>query len=502
MTRVARAMNTAAPMRSLLLFAPLAACTAVDLYLPETEPPPPPERVTHAVEGVICPPDPSTLVAPVKIWFVLDNSNSMQRSDPRDVRFAAARRLAMQHVKPGTVYAGGMLFAGKADRNTLSATKTFSMPRFLDDVAAFDRAVPQNAPLVLGTPYLTALDLTWVELAADITAMGPLAKRTRYVVIFVSDGKPTDSESPDILRKVDDFQLLRSRVAALTLNTLYVGGGDAEAVPILTGMAARGFGQFKSVPNGDAIDFSGFDVSAVRRAWVMQSWLLTNETAKATPAGHALDTDRDGLSDADETARGTDPNAPDTDADGCGDLLEVESGWSPLMKVAGECQCDAAGDTDSDGLTDCEEKWLGSSPTRPDTDLDGLIDGLDFLGTGWPVRTNVGADQDSDGIGDLSEVTQHTAADGPDTARATWAYVYSPELAVEGRADCKRVRVSNVALLDGLVNSLVVHVGFVARDDPSLEPVFQLARLDAAPGPSSTTLRFEPQSFTTTLVSR
>lgn len=495
-------------MRSLLVLLPLAACTSVDLYLPEVEPPPPPERVSHALEGVICPPDPATLVYPVKIWFVLDNSDSMRRSDPNKVRFSAARQLATANVKPQAVYAGGMLFAGRADMNTLVATRTFSMPRFIDSAATFNAVVPSAAPLVGGTPYLTALSHTYVELANDIVAMGPLAKRTRYVVIFVSDGKPTDSIESDIVRKVDDLELLRVRAGGLTLNTLYVGGGDAEAVPILRSMAAHGFGEFKSVPNGDAIDFRGFDISAIRRAWVMQSWLVTNASVLPTAQGPLLDADRDGLHDGDEVQRGTDVGKRDTDGDGCSDLLEVKSSWNPLARVASECTCEGATattDTDSDGLSDCEEAWLGSAPNRPDTDADGLIDALDLQATGWPVRANAGADQDSDGVGDLTEATQHTAVDRPDTERVKWAYVYSPERPTEGRAECRSVRVENITLLPGGEpdgNLLEVHVGFVARDDPTADAVFQVARLKAPSGPTATTLTFEPKSFELTLVTR
>jgi uncharacterized surface protein with fasciclin (FAS1) repeats len=44
----------------------------------------------------------------------------------------------------------------------------------------------------------------------------------------------------------------------------------------------------------------------------------------------AVDTDLDGLPDADETALGTDPNNPDTDGDGVGDGSEAANGTNPL----------------------------------------------------------------------------------------------------------------------------------------------------------------------------
>ncbi|HVK30548.1 MAG TPA: PASTA domain-containing protein, partial [Nocardioides sp.] len=43
-----------------------------------------------------------------------------------------------------------------------------------------------------------------------------------------------------------------------------------------------------------------------------------------------VDTDGDGLSDADEAAAGTDPSNPDSDADGISDGQEVADGTDPL----------------------------------------------------------------------------------------------------------------------------------------------------------------------------
>jgi hypothetical protein len=43
-----------------------------------------------------------------------------------------------------------------------------------------------------------------------------------------------------------------------------------------------------------------------------------------------VDTDGDGLPDADETAFGTDPGIPDSDADGWLDGAEVSIGTDPL----------------------------------------------------------------------------------------------------------------------------------------------------------------------------
>ena len=79
-----------------------------------------------------------------------------------------------------------------------------------------------------------------------------------------------------------------------------------------------------------------------------------------------VDTDGDGLSDAEELARGTDPLDPDTDDDGLLDGDEVARGTDPLDR-----------DTDDDGLSDGEEVAAGTDPLDSDTDDDGVADGWD-----------------------------------------------------------------------------------------------------------------------------
>jgi hypothetical protein len=49
-----------------------------------------------------------------------------------------------------------------------------------------------------------------------------------------------------------------------------------------------------------------------------------------------LDSDQDGLSDSEERALSTDPNAADTDGDGYSDGAEVKSGYNPLKPAPGD----------------------------------------------------------------------------------------------------------------------------------------------------------------------
>ncbi|MCD8366375.1 MAG: VWA domain-containing protein [Clostridiales bacterium] len=110
-----------------------------------------------------------------------------------------------------------------------------------------------------------------------------------------------------------------------------------------------------------------------------------------------LDTDGDGLYDAEEDYYGTDPDNPDTDGDGFSDFAEVYlMGTDPLTPDDPDTDTDGDGltdgeevntygtdinavDTDGDGLTDYEEVYVyHTDPTATDTDGDGLSDSFEL----------------------------------------------------------------------------------------------------------------------------
>ncbi len=102
------------------------------------------------------------------------------------------------------------------------------------------------------------------------------------------------------------------------------------------------------------------------------------------------DLDGDGLTNLEERDLGTDPLLPDTDRDGLTDDEELTHGLNPL---------DA--DTDRDGLTDDSELRLGTDPLAPDSDGDGILDGEDeHLQT--LADTEIGATVELLGVGDHS----------------------------------------------------------------------------------------------------
>ncbi len=90
--------------------------------------------------------------------------------------------------------------------------------------------------------------------------------------------------------------------------------------------------------------------------------------APSIPTNALIDTDGDGLTDVEEKALGTDPTKKDTDGDGISDYDEVKVyHTNPLLA-----------DSDNDGLSDHDEIFIWKTdPNNPDTDGDGYQDGVE-----------------------------------------------------------------------------------------------------------------------------
>ncbi len=162
---------------------------------------------------------------------------------------------------------------------------------------------------------------------------------------------------------------------ALTIDVLAndqeVDGETLELKSVSTpqsGTAAVSDGQVQYVPAAGFTGTDEFDYT------VGDGTGLTSTARVVVSVG--VDTDGDGLLDLDEQTLGTDPHDPDTDSDGLTDGVEVH--------LAGTDPLDA--DTDDDGLLDGEEDANGNGqvdegetdPKLADTDGDGLLDGLEM----------------------------------------------------------------------------------------------------------------------------
>ncbi|MBO0614634.1 hypothetical protein [Thiothrix fructosivorans] len=144
--------------------------------------------------------------------------------------------------------------------------------------------------------------------------------------------------------------------------------------------------------------------------------MKSNNTAVTVKAIVSGDSDSDGLNDAEEATLGTDPNQVDTDGDGENDAAEVGADVAKPLDTDKDSKIDAKessildadsdgvmdefdandaspdNDSDNDGLTNAQEKILGTDPMKADTDNDGESDSVE-------IGTDVNAPKNTDTTG-------------------------------------------------------------------------------------------------------
>jgi glucose/arabinose dehydrogenase len=164
---------------------------------------------------------------------------------------------------------------------------------------------------------------------------------------------------------------------------------------------------------------------------------------KALVLGDACnpDVDNDGLTQAQETAAGTNPALADTDGDRQLDGAEVRCGSNPLdpaSRVVGL-------DSDGDLLPDACEAIIGTNPNNFDTDGDGISDGIEFLRLGTnPLSSNTDGDACSDGK-ELASMNADQIVNVADLGITTSRYSLAGEPLYHWNFDLNR---------DGAINSI------------------------------------------------
>jgi hypothetical protein len=535
--------SAASALASLVLC--LSACTDAGLEAKQATGP---ATVDDKIElqGRICTQVPGDELFPVKILFLIDTSYTMRVTDPSQQRVTAVNQVLDRYAGNPSVKFAVIAFDAVVTDITQGFTST-------PDRAAITGRLDDSDRL---TDYQGALGAAYAMLTKDMVESGPAERaRTKYVVIFFSDGSPdpqcvgsemcdpagadtcphanaptptcrttcqpdgTCSQPflhvcnvdranwPDTFQLPsgtnpntgqpwtwDDFQglypdmdpgkdyntqgqLVQKVRDIMTLQQIYnvgeirmhtgllfdpnIGQAFIDAfcldrqfsIDLLTAMAQAGNGTFTEFTSGAQINFLNIDYVSIKQVYQMTNLLVSNTNTVPTPTGPMCDSDGDGMPDALEDAAGlcasaggtgcagvSDPT--DSDGDGYTDAFEDRlrsSGFDPLdpTKPAAPCPASMRGDTDGDGLRDCEEAILGTNPRLFDTDGDRFPDGIEFFAGTDPLRADMTEDADADGLRNGDEILYHWTPVGQEPPRDQpvryWYQVQSLGETADGR---------------------------------------------------------------------
>ncbi len=417
-----------------------------------------------ALQGEVCSSPPLNAIFPVKILFLVDVSGSLIVTDPTKVRVQAINTIINKYQGlPGVEFA--VLTFSSA---IVNVTKGFTNS---PNMSAVDMALSQADNL---TDDQGALGAAYELLSADMVKSTPAERaRSKYIIILFTDGTPdplcsadttpcggmsckphthcepttvlsgssmkenykclqdynictvpkkdwAEAFSPPVnpalypqlmaganyntvpqliasVRQIMELQMqyhvgsiqintnLLFPVAALSNPLAVPFGLDLPAAQsLLTKIAKDGNGTFQVFTADTQISFLNVNFASLQVQNKLVQSYAANQMTDEIGTGLVLDSDGDGLTDEQEKALGTCvtysatcPTPWDSDGDGYSDFLEVtyrSSGFDPLDAKKPANPCVAKGDSDGDGLFDCEEDFLGTQTLNPDTDGDYLSD--------------------------------------------------------------------------------------------------------------------------------
>jgi hypothetical protein len=421
-----------------------------------------------SVTGQFCSSPADEVAFPVKILIVMDQSASLQCTDPGNNRLNALNEAGSALDSLPNVEFGVIGFASWTE--ILDFTPNWNEAR--------ERLAPESGQGGPATDYQGALSTTLRVLEQDMIDSGAAMRaRTKYLVLFMSDGipeprcragcddndSPPDSlypvcnttedipdevyvamhsmcpeynQDPQIQQKVRDIMSLGDfyGIGDLKLNTILLFApaeavaaqcGDVsqfgyvreEAEPTLRGMADEGLGTFRDVNLSEEIDFLDFDYESLQAPYEVAEFFALNGNTVILETGLGVDSDGDGMDDEVEFAAKLDRLSGDSDGDLFSDLFETQNqarGFDPLDPEVPSMGCTATQDRDADGLRECEEVFLGTDPLLPDSDGDRIPDGIELRFGIDPTQQDTRVDHDFDGRFSGAEIHFGTSPIFPD----------------------------------------------------------------------------------------
>lgn len=200
-------------------------------------------------------PDPNCTAATttqnLRIMFMIDNSGSTTTTDPNlYYRVQTLQRFVQDYGSHTNLsYSFGYFngttarqYDGAVNKFVANPVMPFGTSSFLSSaVSAYENVQPNDT-----TPYSAAFN----SLQSVVVADQATGVKENYVVVFMSDGQPTDISGNQINGITQMVQQLRTTVESnhtslLTVSAVYFGSAnDTTSINNLTAMAKEGQGQF------------------------------------------------------------------------------------------------------------------------------------------------------------------------------------------------------------------------------------------------------------------
>jgi hypothetical protein len=421
------------------LFLALAACTDASLY-GKNYTPSRPDRISF--EGNLCTDDPGAVAFPQKTLIVMDGTGALAEGDPAGKRVDTLRAFIGRHRGPSQAVSILLMGASARPLTVGFTSDQLVIDAALEALAASTGQAQRN--------YLDTIRMLTTVIEDDLLGANPgLRSRTRYAVLFVAAGPPdppfqtpwciAQNLTPGSTQCQDEFttafcgnatpaptdcerwwygdsvgqlrDYVRNNGAEDLIFHTFALSTDSRAGVILGDMARAGQGEWAQQTPA-TLDFMAIDVERPGNRLVLRQIVVANDNALLRGSAPEPDSDGDGLTDAEERKLGTDPGNPDTDGDGVRDGIEVRlaspgSAFDPLVAATFQ-QCltltDLTADHDLDGLNDCEEAVLRTDPYLVDSDRDGVPDLVEVRLGGNPLVDDRLVDGDMDGIPNGEEV--------------------------------------------------------------------------------------------------
>jgi len=514
------------------------------------------DRYKLSLTGTFVTENPDEIHFPVKVLFAIDCSLSMgdaamgfeDGADPHYLRLEAVRNFVDQYNSNENTSFEIMLWnLNVIDVTTILGPGGEIVAGFTKDPGELN-SVLNNAHVDSMTDYIGTLDAIYHDIEQDIinTEDQDNLIRTKYIVVFLSDGMSNVGNGPqddlEIWGRVADlFEMVTERgVGGLNFHTFLLTelfGTDPDSQYVqglcettLRGMSNRGNGEFRIFETAESIDFINIVDMRLTFEYNIKYLLAYNYNVKPGTELVYVDSDGDGLSDEEEEEYETDPTRSDTDGDGMGDFFEVKlsSPGHELDPLVQDSVCNTYNmlpdgtwpDSDSDGMTDCEEFVKGTNRYVADSDNDGIPDGIEFLMGTNPLEAQESTDSDFDGVLDVEEVRKHTNALSNDPIiRERYSYFYDIQdsgLVVidQGTSMESYVRqynfdISNIDIMEtvGYIkengeewkagdNLIRFYIAEVPEDRPDISPIFRMAEIVVNIDRSSGSIVLTPSDFT------